>query len=82
MIPKGPTKYKTIIINRSVLIIREMIEAYTTCYCNIPEEIQNKLQEIINIIDEKYLPMPEHENNINLYDEIYKITYKYTECLK
>lgn len=82
MIPKGPTKYKTIIVNRSVFIIREMIEAYTTYYCDTPEEIQNKLQEIINIIDEKYIPMPEHENDLELYDEIYKITYKYAECLE
>lgn len=82
MIPVGKTKYKTIMINRSCLVIREMLEAYINYYCDTPKEIQEKLQEIINLIDDKYMPMPEHENDIELYDEIYKLTYKYVEYLK
>lgn len=82
MIPVGKTKHKTIIINRSVFIIREMLEAYMNYYCDTPEEIQEKIQEIINIIDDKYMPMPEHENDIELFDSIYKITYKYAEYLE
>ena len=82
MIPKGPKKKKTIIINRSVLIVVEILTCLIYTYSIIPKEIREKIQEIINLIYDKYIPFPEHENDVELYDEIYKITYEYAEYLK
>ena len=79
---KSIIKYKTIKVDISVIAIRETLMALNDYFCSTPDEIKDKIQEITNLIDDKYMPLPEHEKEIDILEDIYKLTYKYVEYLE
>lgn len=79
---KSKTKYHTLEVDASLIVIRETIEAFSVYFNCTPEEISKKLQEIINLIDNKYMSLPECENDLEVYSEKYELTYEYAECIE
>ena len=74
-------KIKDVILPRSVLVTFETLQSFYDTFMDYPDELKNKIHDLLFWIDEKYFFMPDSEFGCEIINDNYKIVYEYKEFL-